>query len=317
MERQEPAGVGFVGLGNMGWPMARHLRQGGVDLALFDARGEQAARFADEHGGWVVSNLPALARASEVVITMLPDGREVRAVALGTPAAPGLVEGWREGAILVDMSSSDPGIYPEIEAALAARGGRLVDAPVSGAVTGAEAGTLTIMAGGEGAAIDQAAPLFGLMGQRLFRTGALGSGQAMKALNNLASAGAFLLTLEVLLIGQRSGLDPQLMTEILNVSTGRNNSTDKKIIPHVLSRRFDSGFALALMAKDLTTALALAERTGTPTVLGAPTLEAARAALAALGPGADHTALCRWLEDRVGEELRPAPRPEVQGAACD
>ena len=82
MERQEPAGVGFVGLGNMGWPMARHLRQGGVDLALFDARGEQAARFADEHGGRVASNLPALARASEVVITMLPDGREVRAVAV-------------------------------------------------------------------------------------------------------------------------------------------------------------------------------------------------------------------------------------------
>jgi 3-hydroxyisobutyrate dehydrogenase len=313
MARQEPAPVGFVGLGNMGWPMARHLRQGGVDLALFDTRVERAARFAEQHGGRVAPDLAALARASEVVIAMLPDGRVVREVALG--AAPGLVEGWRAGGILVDMSSSDPGVYPEIEAALAARGGRLVDAPVSGAVTGAEAGTLTIMAGGEAGAIDRAAPLFGLMGQRLFRTGALGSGQAMKALNNLASAGAFLLTLEVLLIGQRSGLDPQLMTEILNVSTGRNNSTDKKIIPHVLSRRFDSGFALALMVKDLTTALALAERTGTPTVLGAPTLEAARAALAALGPGADHTALARWLEDRVGEELRPAPRPRVPGAA--
>jgi 3-hydroxyisobutyrate dehydrogenase len=313
MASQEPARVGFVGLGNMGWPMARHLRQGGVDLMLFDARVERAARFAEQHGGRVAPDLAALARASEVVITMLPDGGVVREVALG--AAPGLVEGWRGDGILVDMSSSDPGVYPEIEAALAARGGRLVDAPVSGAVTGAEAGTLTIMAGGEAGAIDRAAPLFGLMGQRLFRTGALGSGQAMKALNNLASAGAFLLTLEVLLIGQRSGLDPQLMTEILNVSTGRNNSTDKKIIPHVLSRRFDSGFALALMAKDLTTALALAERTGTPTMLGAPTLEAARAALAALGPGADHTALARWLEERVGEELRPAPRPRVPGAA--
>jgi 3-hydroxyisobutyrate dehydrogenase len=317
MTRQEPARVGFVGLGNMGWPMARHLRQGGVDLVLFDARVEHAARFAEQHGGRAAPDLAALARASEVVITMLPDGRVVREVALGAPARPGLVEGWRAGGILVDMGSSDPGIYPEIEAALAACGGRLVDAPVSGAVTGAEAGTLTIMAGGEAAAIDRAAPLFGLMGQRLFRTGALGSGQAMKALNNLASAGAFLLTLEVLLIGQRFGLDPQLMTDILNVSTGRNNSTDKKIIPHVLSRRFDSGFALALMAKDLTTALALAERTGTPTVLGAPTLEAARAALVALGPGADHTALARWLEDRVGEELRPAPRPRVPGAAGD
>jgi 3-hydroxyisobutyrate dehydrogenase len=308
--------VGFVGLGNMGWPMARHLHQGGVDLVLFDARAEQAARFAREHGGRVAADLAEVARASEIVITMLPDGKVVRAVALGAPGTPGLIEGWRQGGILVDMSSSDPAVYAEIEPALAARGGRLIDAPVSGAVTGAEAGTLTIMAGGDHGAIERAAPLFGLMGQRLFRTGALGSGQAMKALNNLASAGAFLLTLEVLLIGQRSGLDPQLMTEILNVSTGRNNSTDKKIIPHVLSRRFDSGFALALMAKDLTTALALAERTATPTLLGAPTLEAARQALAALGGSADHTALARWLEDRVGEELRPAPQARAPGAAA-
>jgi 3-hydroxyisobutyrate dehydrogenase len=293
--------VGFVGLGNMGWPMARHLGQGGVDLALFDARAEQAARFAREHGGKVAESLAELGRASEIVITMLP--------------APGLVEGWRQGAILVDMSSSDPGVYAEIEPALAARGGQLIDAPVSGAVSGAEAGTLTIMAGGEGAAIDRAAPLFALMGQRLFRTGALGSGQAMKALNNLASAGAFLLTLEVLLIGQRCGLDPLRMTEILNVSTGRNNSTDKKIIPHVLSRRFDSGFALALMTKDLTTALALAERTATPTILGAPTLEAARQALAALGTGVDHTALACWLEDRVGNELRSFPQGRAPAAA--
>ena len=306
--------VGFVGLGNMGWPMARHLREGGVGLALFDARAERAARFAREHGGQAAEGLAELARASAIVITMLPDGQVVREATLGAPGAPGLLEGWRRGAILVDMSSSDPGIYAEIEPALAARGGQLIDAPVSGAVSGAETGTLTIMAGGEGAAIERAAPLFGLMGQRLFRTGALGSGQAMKALNNLASAGAFLLTLEVLLIGQRCGLDPQLMTEILNVSTGRNNSTDKKIIPHVLSRRFDSGFALALMTKDLSTALTLAERTDTPTILGAPTLEAARAALAALGAGADHTALARWLEDRVGEELRPAPQARAPAA---
>jgi 3-hydroxyisobutyrate dehydrogenase len=174
---------------------------------------------------------------------------------------------------------------------------------VSGAVTGAKAGTLTVMAGGDVAAIDRALPLFELVGRQVFRTGALGCGQAMKALNNLGSAGCFLLTLEILLIGQRFGLDPQQMTEILNVSTGRNNATDKKIIPHVLSRRFDSGFALALMAKDLTTALGLAEATATPTILGAPTLDAVRQALAALGTDADHTALARWLEERVGTRL--------------
>jgi 3-hydroxyisobutyrate dehydrogenase len=129
----------------------------------------------------------------------------------------------------------------------------------------------------------------------------------MKALNNLASAGALILTLEVLLIGQRFGLDPKLMTEILNVSTGRNNSTDKKIVPHVLSRRFDSGFALSLMTKDLTTALGLAETTATPTTLAAHTLEIARAALATLGERADHTELARALEMQVGTDLRSDP----------
>jgi 3-hydroxyisobutyrate dehydrogenase len=209
----------------------------------------------------------------------------------------------RPDAILVDMGSSDPRVYAGLEPALRRCGALLIDAPVSGAVSGAEAATLTIMAGGDQAVIDRVMPLFQLVGQRVFRTGALGSGQAMKALNNLGSAGCFLLTLEILLIGQRFGLDPKLMTEILNVSTGRNNATDRKIIPHVLSRRFDSGFALALMAKDLTTALGLAEATATPTILGAPTLDAVRQALATLGTDADHTALARWLEERVGSRL--------------
>jgi 3-hydroxyisobutyrate dehydrogenase len=298
--------VGFVGLGNMGWPMARHLRAGGVDLVLHDARAGRAATFAAEHGGRVAIDLAELAHASEVVITMLPNGNVVREVVLGA-GARNLLEGLGPGTILVDMGSSDPRIYAEIEPALRRRAALLVDAPVSGAVSGAEAATLTIMAGGDGEVIDRVMPLFALVGQRVFRTGPLGSGQAMKALNNLGSAGCFLLTLEILLIGQRFGLDPQLMTEILNVSTGRNNATDKKIIPHVLSRRFDSGFALALMSKDLTTALGLAEATTTPTILGAPTLDAVRQALAALGGEADHTALARWLEDRVGTELRGAP----------
>ena len=295
--------VGFVGLGNMGWPMARHLREGGVDLVLHDVRNGHAARFAAAHGGRAAADLAELARASAVVITMLPNGDVVREVVLGAAARPSLIEGLAPGAIVVDMGSSDPRIYTELEPALHERAALLIDAPVSGAVSGAEAATLTIMAGGDAAVIDRVMPLFGLVGQRVFRTGALGSGQAMKALNNLGSAGCFLLTLEILLIGQRFGLDPQLMTEILNVSTGRNNATDRKIIPHVLSRRFDSGFALALMAKDLTTAQGLAEATATPTILGAPTIDAVHQALAALGADADHTALARWLEDRVGTRL--------------
>jgi 3-hydroxyisobutyrate dehydrogenase len=296
--------VGFIGLGNMGGRMARNLARGGVPLALLDARPARAKTLADELGARPADDLLDLAAASEIVITMLPDGGAVREVALGGKGRPGLIEGMRKGTLLVDMGSSDPRVYPEIEAAVGARGAQVIDAPVSGAVTGAEAGTLTIMAGGEAGAIDRAEPLFRLVGQRVFRVGALGNGQAMKALNNLASAGALILTLEVLLIGQRFGLDPKLMTEILNVSTGHNNSTDKKIVPHVLSRRFGSGFALALMTKDLTTALGLAETTATPTTLAADTLEVARAALATLGELSDHTELARALEMQIGTELR-------------
>jgi len=296
--------VGFVGLGNMGWPMARHLVEGGVALTVLDAVPGRSAAFARDIGGSAAADLPNLARGAEIVITMLPNGDVVRGAVLGEGNQAGLIDGLGQGALLADMGSSDPRVYPALAEALGERGAHLVDAPVSGAVTGAVAGTLTIMAGGDGALIDRLEPLFALVGQRVFRTGALGSGQAMKALNNLASAGAFLLTLEVLLTGQRFGLDPALMTQILNVSTGRNNSTDKKILPHVLSRKFDSGFALALMAKDLTTAFGLTETTQTPSIFAGPTLDAARAALDALGADADHTAIARWLEDRVGEELK-------------
>jgi 3-hydroxyisobutyrate dehydrogenase len=286
--------IGFIGLGRMGWPMARHLVAGGHPLVVLDAAPDRAATFAREVGAEVASDPGALARRCTTVVTMLPDGAAVREVMLG-----GLAEAVGAGAVVVDMGSSDPAVYPELAAALAARGAELVDAPVSGGVAGAEAATLTIMAGGAPAALERIEPLLRLMGARIFRTGALGSGQAMKALNNLCSAGALILTVEALLIGQRFGLDSALMTEILNVSTGRSNATDKKIAPHVLSRRFESGFALALMAKDLATALTIAESSATPTTLAPPTLQIVRDALAALGPGADHTEVARLLERRA------------------
>ncbi len=306
MPRRYEQTVGFVGLGQMGRPMARNLIRAGVRLAVYDAAPGRTEAFAREIGGRPAVGLPELAREAGTVITMLPDGQVVREVVLGRENGPGLLDGLARGALVVDMGSSDPRVYAELEAALAARGVGLIDAPVSGGVKGAEAASLTIMAGGDPAAIDGVEALLGLMGQKVFRTGGLGTGQAMKALNNLSSAGALILTLEVLLIGQRFGLDPGLMTEILNVSTGRNNSTDKKILPHILSRTFDSGFALALMTKDLGTALAIAEATGTPATLGAQTLEIARRALETLGTAADHTAIARLLEMETGEELRPA-----------
>jgi 3-hydroxyisobutyrate dehydrogenase len=303
MAAKDRGTVGFVGLGNMGWPMARNLACAGTSLVVHDRSPGRAATFAKEVGGEAASRAGALAERAAVIITMLPDGDAVREVVLA--GSDRLIDGIAEDTVLVDMGSSDPLIYRGFVPSREKRGAALVDAPVSGGVKGAEAASLAIMAGGDPATVDRVEPLLKVMGSRLFRTGPLGSGQAMKALNNLLSAGALALTLEALLIGQRFGLDAELMTQVLNASTGRNNSTDKKIIPHVLSRRFDSGFALALMAKDLTTALGVARSTGTPAALSTHVVEITRRALEVLGPDADHTALARYLEAEAGEELHP------------
>lgn len=296
--------IGFIGLGNMGWPMARHLARAGHALVVHDAVPGRAAAFGRETRATAATTVAEVARACTLLITMLPDGHVVREIVLGRDGALPAI---RDGTLVVDTSSADPSAYPEIEAALRTCGAALIDAPVSGGVKGAEAATLTIMAGGDDRLIERARPVLEVVSARVFRTGPLGSGQAMKALNNLASAGALILTIETLLIGQRFGLDPGLMTEILNVSTGRNNATEKKIMPFVLSRSFDSGFTLKLMTKDVQTALSIARATGTVTELSAHTLELATRALEMLGEDADHTAIARLLESLTGEELRPEP----------
>ena len=292
--------IGFVGLGNMGWPMAGNLCQAGFSVIGMDVDAERQAAFAATFGAEVAGGPEAFAKTDRL-ITMLPDAGIVADVLVGDGD---LLTHLPKGSLVIDMSSGDPAAYEAITPHVERLGHAMIDAPVSGGTGGAEAGTLTIMTGGDNAAIDRAMPLFEVMGGKIFRTGGLGSGQAMKALNNLASATALMVTIEVLITAQRFGLDPALVNSILNVSTGRNNSTDKKIAPHVLSRTFDSGFGLSLMAKDLRTAHAIAERTKTPVPLSDLAVEMAQQASAALGPDADHTAVARWIEDKVGEALK-------------
>jgi 3-hydroxyisobutyrate dehydrogenase len=179
----------------------------------------------------------------------------------------------------------------------------MIDAPVSGGVSRARTGELAIMAGGEDAALDRADPLLRAMGTTITRVGAIGSGQAMKALNNLVSAGGFLIGIEALLIGQRFGLDAGKMVDVLNASTGMNNSTQKKFRQFVLSRRFDSGFGLDLMAKDLSIALEIGRDGATPTPFAALCRELWAGAAGLLGPGQDHTALAQFCERLAGETL--------------
>lgn len=279
--------IGFIGIGSMGWPMARRLVEAGFSVTVQDAVPGRAADFAQRHGGTASGNA---AEGAEAVITMLPTSRDVAAAL--TAIRPAL----KRGAVVIEMSSGEPSATRALAAELAAAGVAMVDAPVSGGVARAETGELAIMTGGEAAALDRVDPLLRAMGTTITRCGDIGAGQAMKALNNLVSAAGFLVSVEALLIGSRFGLDPSVMVDVLNASTGMNNSTQRKLKQFVLSRKFNSGFGLDLMVKDLTIAMQVGRETSTPAPLAAQTRELWAAAAALLGPGQDHTAAARFSE---------------------
>lgn len=246
-----PLRVGFAGIGNMGWPMARNILTAGFALTVYDVDFKRAQRFAAEVGGAAADTATALGRASDLLVTMLPTGAEVAKVVLGV-GGDGALAGLEAGAIVVDMSSSDPVGTRELGAKLHGRGVALIDAPVSGLVPKAEAGTLTIMIGTDDeGALATAKPILESLGERLIRIGSLGSGHAMKALNNFVAATAFTATAEALIVGKRFGLDPRVMTQVLSVSTGRSFHSDVSFPDHVLTRKFATGFTLGLLAKDV------------------------------------------------------------------
>ena len=287
--------VGFAGIGNMGAPMVRCLAKAGFAVVVFDPRAAAVEPFRTGVAGVsIADDLTALGRAAGIVITMLPDSGVVRRAVIGEAGAPGLIAGLAPGALVVDMSSSYAPDTVRLGAELAAAGFALIDAPVSGGVPKAIAGSLAIMTGGAAAHIDRAAGVLAAMGT-VHRTGRLGSGHAMKALNNYVSAAGLIATCEALAIGQRFGLDGAVMTEILNASTGRNNTTENKVQRYILNGAFNSGFSLALMDKDVAMARALAAELG----VAAGELDFVSDALGragrALGPSADHTAVYAYV----------------------
>jgi 3-hydroxyisobutyrate dehydrogenase len=292
-----PARIAFVGLGQMGLPMARNLVRAGYLVVAYDVNPAALARVRDETGAEAAESPRGASGNCAALITMLPDGNAVRAVVLD--ALPGLAP----GSVVIDMSSSSPVGTRELGARLAQHGIAMVDAPVSGGARKAADGSLSVMVGGDTATAARCRPLFEAMGKQIFLTGPLGSGHAMKALNNYVSAAGLAAAIEAVLAGQRFGLDARTIVDVLNASTGMNNSTLNKFHPFILSRRFDAGFSLDLMVKDLRTAMEVAHATGSPVPLGEPCLEAWIEAQKALGPGADHTAAARYWEKLAGTEI--------------
>jgi 3-hydroxyisobutyrate dehydrogenase len=286
-----PAAVTVVGLGNMGRPMAASLARAGYAVTGFDLAPAARERFAKAGGRAAADMAAAVARAA-VVITLVPDGKAVRAAV--TAMRPHLAA----GAIVIDMSSSAPLGTRALGAELNAAGFGFIDMPVSGGVKRANDATLAVMVGGDPAVIARVEPLLAAMGSSIFRTGPLGSGHAMKALNNYVSAAGLAAAVEALAVGQKFGLDPAVMTDVLNASSGRNNTTENKLKQFIIPRTFASGFSMALMAKDIRTAdeLAAAIRVAAPLADACTTLwdEAAQK----LGGGADHTEFGRYLAER-------------------
>jgi 3-hydroxyisobutyrate dehydrogenase len=284
--------------------MARRLSAAGHGLVIYDLqRAALDALLADDPSMTAAEDPSQIGESCQVAITMLPDSAAVRQAVMGVEDQGGLARTMARamgqgGGVIVDMSSSAPTATVALGAELQDHGLDLVDAPVSGGVPRARAGSLTIMAGGAPTVVDAVAPILSAMGT-VHRTGPLGSGHAMKALNNYVSAAGLLAVAEALIIARRFGLDPKIMNDILKVSTGRNNTTDNKVEQYLLNRAFNSGFALDLLLKDVTTAQDLA----TDLALDAPWLRTCRdlldQAARTLEPGADHTAAFAFLEQRL------------------
>jgi 3-hydroxyisobutyrate dehydrogenase len=247
--------VGFIGIGNMGRPMAANVLKAGHELMIHDSDPARCADFTRAHGG-SAARAPADFAAVEFLVTMLPIGAVVREVLLGQE---GVARHLAPGTVVIDMSSSEPNGTRDLGEQLARQRITLLDAPVSGGVPRARSGTLAIMIGADdAAAIERSRPLLASMGDRLFETGRLGSGHAMKALNNFVAAACYTAAAEALLAGGRFGLDPHRMLDIINVSTGRNFNTEIVMKEHVVDRRFATGFTLGLLAKDVAIAANLA-----------------------------------------------------------
>ena len=289
------ARVGFVGIGKMGAPMAARLHAAGHPLMVHDQRAASAQGFADAHRGTALARTPADLATCDVVITMLPDSAAVEAVVLPSEPADGLIAVLRKGSLVIDMSSSAPLRTRALAARLAEAGLDFLDAPVSGGVKRALDGTLAIMVGGDAAVFESQRALLGCMGRTITHVGPAGAGHAMKALNNYVSAAGLVATVEALHAGRRFGLDPALMTDVLNGSTGRNNTTENKVKAFMLSGRYDSGFALALMAKDLGIAMNTLAEHGVPAVTSSVVQQLVNAQIAAGEGEEDYSGIAKAI----------------------
>ena len=254
--------VAFIGVGNMGKPMAANIVKGGHEVTVLDSEPGLAARVAADIGATACARIGELPQV-DVIVTMLPDGKVVQSVALGKD---GIATVAARGTVILDMSSSQPLITRETGAALLPMGITLIDAPVSGGVERAITGALTIMIGSDDPeALTRAKPVLSCVGSTFFEVGKLGSGHAAKALNNILGAGNYALMAEALIVAERYGIEPETLVDIVNVSTGQSFISTVVMKKFVVPQTYDTGFKVGLLAKDAGIAAELSANLGCDT----------------------------------------------------
>lgn len=293
--------IGFIGVGNMGNPMAANLLKGGFEVTVFDARPETAAAFVARHGGKAAATLSELAAGKDAIVTMLPDDKIVRKVMLD---AGGAAAAMPKGAVLIDMGTCDPTGTRTTAAALEKLGLQMVDAPVMGGVVFAKDATLDIMAGGSAERVERVSPVLKAMGRSIVHCGEVGAGHAMKALANYVNACALINAIEALTIGKKFGLDPKMMSEaLIPMCAGRNHPIEKKVIPQILSHKYATGMALSFIAKDVKIAVDMAHALDAAVPLGEKVSALWSDAVSKVGATVDQTEIVRYWEEATGVRL--------------
>ncbi len=289
--------VAFLGLGAIGTPMAEHLARAELGLRVWNRTAARAAAFAAEHHAIHARSPAEAARGADIVITCFPVSADVAALLDGPE---GLLAGLARGAVLVDCTSGDPAGSQAIAARLAERGVGFLDAPVSGGVAGAKAGALTVMVGGDAALLDRVRPVLEVFGKKNVHCGAIGAGDAVKAVNNGLLAVHLWSLAEGLAALHKAGIDAAVALDVINTSSGRSNASMNLFPERVLTRAFPRTFRLGLLDKDIGIAAQVAREQGVP----APLLQVAANLFAeahrALGEEADHVEVVRYYERMAG-----------------
>jgi 3-hydroxyisobutyrate dehydrogenase-like beta-hydroxyacid dehydrogenase len=295
--------VGFIGIGQMGGPMSRHLLEAGYDLTVHDLRRDAAKHLLDKGAKWA-DGPKAIAETCDVVISCLPTPIQVQEVVYG---ARGLMAGWKTGDIYVDMSTNSPTVIRQVAIDAKAMGVAVLDAPVTGGTRGAQEGTLSIMVGGDKIFLEKIREILQAMGKKIFHVGDVGCGNVAKLVNNLISLTNNIINAQAFVLGVKAGIDPQILWEITTSGTA-NNWNLQQYPQTVFQGNFEPGFRLSLGFKDIGLAIQLGREYGVPLSVGAATEQSLLEAKAAGFEDKSVDGFMLYLEKLVGVKVRSAKK---------